>query len=88
MKTTVITSKGTTTIPKEIRDSLGLTPGSKVKYTMQRGRVSIERALTIDEVRAQNAKLMPKELLSEPTEAIIEKARERRGAELKKKLGL
>lgn len=88
MKTTLITSKGTTTIPKEVRDTLGLRPGSRVKYTVHRGKVSIERALTLDEVRAQNAKLIPKTVLAMPTEAIIKKARGSRAAELKKKHGL
>lgn len=88
MKTTVITSKGTTTIPKEVRDSLGLIPGSSVNFTVKNGVAYIERALTLDEVRAQNARLIPKEILALPTTKIIEMAREKKAAELKKKYGL
>lgn len=88
MKTTVITSKGTTTIPKEVRDSLGLVPGSSVNFTVKNGVAYIERALTLDEVRAQNARLIPKEIMALPTTKIIEMAREKKAAELKEKYGL
>ena len=88
MKTTVITSKGTTTIPKEVRDSLGLVPGSSVNFTVKNGVAYIERALTLDEVRAQNARLIPKEILALPTTKILEMSREKKAAELKKKYGL
>ncbi len=88
MKTTVITSKGTTTIPKEVRDSLGLVPGSSVNFTVKNGVAYIERALTLDEVREQNARLIPKEILALPTTKIIEMAREKKAAELKEKYGL
>lgn len=88
MNTTVITSKGTTTIPKEVRDSLGLVPGSSVNFTVKNGVAYIERALTLDEVREQNARLIPKEILDLPTTKIIEMAREKKAAELKEKYGL
>ena len=88
MKTTVITSKGTTTIPKEVRDSLGLVPGSSINFTVKDGVAHIRRALTIEEVRAQNAKLVPKELASMSTTKIIELAREKKVAELKAKYGV
>jgi AbrB family looped-hinge helix DNA binding protein len=88
MKTTVITSKGTTTIPKEVRDSLGLVPGSSVNFTVKNGVAYIERALTLDEVRAQNARLIPKVIAALPTTKILEMAREKKAAELKEKYGL
>jgi antitoxin PrlF len=35
MKTsTTLTSKGQTTIPKEIRDSLGMKPGDRMTFTL------------------------------------------------------
>jgi AbrB family looped-hinge helix DNA binding protein len=36
-----ITSKGQTTVPKEIRDKLGLKPGDKIVWTVENGRVRL-----------------------------------------------
>lgn len=53
--TTILTSKGTTTIPKEIRDYLGIKPGMQVNFTKNKqGKYEIGRAKTIEEVRAVN----------------------------------
>lgn len=35
MSTSTITSKGQTTIPKEIRDQLGLSPGDRIEYLVE-----------------------------------------------------
>ncbi len=37
---TTVTSKGQVTIPKRVRDGLGLKPGSKVEIEMQPGRLA------------------------------------------------
>jgi AbrB family looped-hinge helix DNA binding protein len=34
MSTSTVTSKGQTTIPKEIRDQAGLRPGDSIRYTV------------------------------------------------------
>ncbi len=34
MSVTTLTSKGQTTIPKEIRDSLGMKPGDRMTFTL------------------------------------------------------
>jgi antitoxin PrlF len=48
MPAATITSKGQTTIPKEIRDHLHLKPGDKVDFVVEEdGRVSMEPS-TID----------------------------------------
>lgn len=54
--TTILTSKGTTTIPKEIRDFLGVKPGARVFFTKNdaTGKVEIDRVPSIEEVRATN----------------------------------
>jgi AbrB family looped-hinge helix DNA binding protein len=36
-----ITSKGRTTVPKEVRDALGLKPGSKLRWEIHGNRVTI-----------------------------------------------
>lgn len=49
MKAT-ITAKGQTTIPKEIREQLGLKPGDKIKFLVQGGTVRIARVLPMAEL--------------------------------------
>ena len=46
MPSSVITSKGQTTIPKAIRDRLGVEPGDRVDFVVQRdGTVTVEPAV-------------------------------------------
>ncbi|HEV1284631.1 MAG TPA: AbrB/MazE/SpoVT family DNA-binding domain-containing protein [Bryobacteraceae bacterium] len=43
MPTSAVTSKGQVTIPKEIRDQLGLKPGDRVGFVKDRtGRISLK----------------------------------------------
>ena len=53
---TILTSKGTTTIPKEIRDQLGVKPGMFVTFTKNptTGEYVLKRAKTIKEMRSIN----------------------------------
>jgi len=39
--TSTITSKGQTTVPKEVRDALGLDAGDKLNWEVRGGRVAI-----------------------------------------------
>jgi AbrB family looped-hinge helix DNA binding protein len=41
---TTLTSKGQVTIPKEIRDELGLRPHDKVRFTLVDGKLQVEKA--------------------------------------------
>ena len=41
MPTSTITSKGQTTVPKEVRDALDLEPGDKLTWEISGGRVAI-----------------------------------------------
>ena len=41
-----LTSKGQTTIPKEIRDCLGIQPGDRITFTLMPDRTVIIRAKT------------------------------------------
>ena len=38
-----LTSKGQTTIPKEIRDGLGMKPGDRISFTLMPGGIAIMR---------------------------------------------
>lgn len=53
---TIITSKGTTTIPVAIRRQLGIKPGMYLSFTQNKvtGEYVIKRAQTIEEVRSLN----------------------------------
>lgn len=52
---TILTSKGTTTIPIEIRKQLGIKPGMQITFTTNKaGEFVIERSQTIEEVRELN----------------------------------
>jgi antitoxin PrlF len=41
MPLSTMTSKGQTTVPKEVREALDLTPGSKLRWEVCGGRVAI-----------------------------------------------
>ncbi len=43
-ETSILTSKGQTTIPKEVRDFLGLTIGDRIIYVIEAGEVKIQAA--------------------------------------------
>lgn len=38
-----VTSKGQITLPKDVRESLGLKPGSRVEFTIEPGRVVLRK---------------------------------------------
>jgi len=41
MPVSTMTSKGQTTVPKEVREALGLEPGSKLLWEVRGGKVAI-----------------------------------------------
>lgn len=41
MPVSTITSKGQTTVPKEVREALDLEPGSKLRWEVRGGKVAI-----------------------------------------------
>jgi AbrB family looped-hinge helix DNA binding protein len=41
---TTITVKGQVTIPKQIRDALGLTPGSQVEFAIEDGKLVVRKS--------------------------------------------
>jgi len=44
MPTSTLTTKGQTTVPKEVRDALALEPGDKLSWQINGGRVAITTA--------------------------------------------
>ncbi len=62
MYKTRLTSKGTTTIPVEIRKKLGIEPGMYVSFEQnQAGDYVLKRERTIEEIRAMNKAAMKRE---------------------------
>jgi antitoxin PrlF len=43
-----ITSKSQTTVPKEVREALGVKPGDMLVYRVAKGKVTLARAEPID----------------------------------------
>lgn len=78
MARATLTSKGQITIPKEVRDRLGLKPGDRVEiYIDHDGRTVIERTLKLEELAGV---LPPPETaltVEEINEAIVAAAVER-----------
>ena len=40
-----VTSKGQVTLPKELRDALGLRPGSEVEFELEEGRIILRKRI-------------------------------------------
>lgn len=47
----VVSEKGQTTIPKALRDKLGIGPGCVLKFTAENGRLVAEKVLANDPVQ-------------------------------------
>ncbi|MDQ3696021.1 MAG: AbrB/MazE/SpoVT family DNA-binding domain-containing protein [Chloroflexota bacterium] len=43
-RVTTMTSKGQVTIPKEVRDELGLRPKDKIRFSLENGHVVLRKA--------------------------------------------
>lgn len=75
---TVITSKGTTTIPSRVRRALGLMPGSVVEFSedIKTGKYVISRVPSLDEIHKKNKKYIvnKKPLSSEQVDKIVAKS--------------
>ncbi len=74
MPTSTITSKGQTTVPKEVRDALDLGPGDSLSWEVRGGKV----AITTDRPALFRWEGVFKEGPSDAVRAVAE-ARKRRG---------
>ena len=50
MQHSTVTAKGQTTLPKPVRDALGLRPGDKVTYIVQDGEVRLTKAKSVKDL--------------------------------------
>jgi antitoxin PrlF len=80
---TTLTSKGQVTIPKEIRDELGLRPHDKVRFKKVDGTVQVEKAyLSLEEVAGS----LKGHTFKGTVEEAIELAREERARDYLEKM--
>jgi AbrB family looped-hinge helix DNA binding protein len=45
-----VTTKGQTTLPRQVRDKLGLRPGDRVRYILSEGEVRLVKARSVMEL--------------------------------------
>lgn len=80
---TTLTSKGQVTIPKQIRDELGLRPHDKIRFFIEDGEVKLLKAYpSLEEVAGS----LPPLGLDISIDEAIERAKEERARELIAKL--
>lgn len=82
---TTLTRKGQVTVPVEIRRALGLKEGDKLAFTLEDGKISLERAGSVVErtagiIKHTGRTLTAEELRRVAEEAWAEEAMERSGA--------
>lgn len=68
-----VTRKGQITLPKEVRDALGLMPGSEVEFTVEPGRVILRRRIppaAFDRWRGFLGDALPFETVDDMMEAL------------------
>jgi AbrB family looped-hinge helix DNA binding protein len=51
-----VTAKGQTTLPKAVRDALGLSPGDRVRYVVLDGEVRLLRAQPVTKLQGMLAR--------------------------------
>lgn len=72
---TKVTSKGQVTIPKRVREALGIKPGSRVDFVVEEGRVVLKAASgNVDELAGSLRKYVRKGM-NVIDEAILEDVR-------------
>ena len=80
-RVTTLTSKGQVTVPKEVRDALGLRPHDKVRISVENGHAVLRKAYP--SLRDIVGSLPP---LGMPIEEAIEQAKEERAERLMAKM--
>lgn len=61
-----MSSVGQITLPKDVREKMGIGPGSKLKLDLDSGRLIIERQKTLPEALAEIDRLREEELKENP----------------------
>lgn len=71
-----VTSKGQVTVPKRIRDALGIRPGSEVEFELQGGQAVLRRRPADEALRRWRGRLKATEVAPD-TDALLEQLRGR-----------
>lgn len=81
VRVTTLTSKGQVTVPKEIRDELGLRPRDKIRFSIENGHAVLRKAYpSLRDIVGS----LPS--LGMPIEEAIEQAKEERAQRLMSRL--
>jgi AbrB family looped-hinge helix DNA binding protein len=80
-----VTSKGTTTIPKAIRDKLGIAPGDQVQFIEKGDDIFIKKSMTLADIRSMSAKYICGKNIAPPTNQEIKEGMADQAAERYKK---
>ncbi|TAK35694.1 MAG: AbrB/MazE/SpoVT family DNA-binding domain-containing protein [Chloroflexota bacterium] len=75
-----ITSKGQVTLPKEIRDALGLRPGTEVEFELREGQVILHKRVPVEALRKWQGYLRGR-LPADSVDDMMEKLRGERPGE-------
>jgi AbrB family looped-hinge helix DNA binding protein len=78
---TTVTSKGQVTIPKEVRDAVGIKPHDRIDFVVEDGYATLKRFPTLDELAGSFPSLAPLGLDISVEEA-IRLAKEERAGEI------
>ncbi|MCP4992449.1 MAG: AbrB/MazE/SpoVT family DNA-binding domain-containing protein [Gammaproteobacteria bacterium] len=73
MLESAVTSKGQTTLPKSVRQSLGLEPGDRIRYIISDGEVRLLKARSVMELEGILKRPRQKAVSLEEMEQAIEK---------------
>lgn len=70
-----VTSKGQVTIPKRVREALGIKPGSRVEFVLEEGRVVLEPAAGGADALAGSLRKYVRKGMRVADEAVMEEVR-------------
>ena len=76
IRTMSITKRYQVTVPKEVRDFLGLHNNSSLIFNIQKGKVIVKKAPSLEEIQSKAQRLMKKRGVMHVTDEEIDRARE------------
>jgi AbrB family looped-hinge helix DNA binding protein len=66
-----VTSKGQVTIPKAMRDALGIRPGAQVEFELEDSRIVIRKRVPVEALRKWEGRLRGKVLFKTTDEMML-----------------
>ncbi len=66
-----VTSKGQVTIPKAMRDALGIRPGAQVEFELEDSRIIVRKRVPVEALRKWEGRLRGKTLFQTTDEMML-----------------